>query len=200
MKRFALVLGFILAGCGAAADTESTDTAHDDLTATAWSLSSYDPLPSYASARSAAATLVTAPDAVQLHAERTPGGDNLHTQPQPYKPLYTWTWTFRGTNGVVNVVVGRGKKPKASRAPNDPTIGGAPLNFATLSYHARDLYAELAAGYPDQAHHAFDALDLVGPMAGNPQGWQALVYEQGNDDRLFFIDGARGGAKEMSID
>ncbi len=201
MKLFLIVIALLFAGCSAPVDGETTDVSQDELTAQAWSISSYDALTSYASAQKAAATLITAPAAVQLHGELTPGSDNMHTVPQPSKPVYQWTWTFRGKNGdIASVLIGRGKKPKASLLKYDPTSGAAVLNFSSLNYRARDLYKEIVKAYPEETHHAFDALDLVGPMAGNPQGWQVLVYEQGNDDRLFFVGGAAGGASEMSID
>ena len=87
-------------------------------------------------------------------------------------------------------------------AVSGPSRGDAvpALDLASVGYHPRDLYYELVTAYPDQAHHAFDALDLYGPIGAYAQGWQALVYEQGNDDRLFFVDGAHGGSSEMSID
>ena len=202
-RRFWIVI--FAAGCGAPGVSDpagEVGVSVEDLRAAASPIFAWDPITSHAAALKAAAALIKGPRAVQLAGSRTVKPDNLHTLPQPTRPLYTWTWTFRSVDGkaTADVIVGKGQKAKAALGTYDPTTGAPPIDLSTVHYRARDLYKELVAAYPDETHHAYDDLLLVGPMAGDPQGWQITTYEQGNDDRMFFVDAAKGGASEMSID
>src|SRR5205807_1170118 len=88
----------------------------DALSSGGSALSTWDALTSYAAARDAAATVITKPHPVGLHADRTQQPDNMHTQPQPIRPTYKWIWTFSGTEGLATVVVGHYRKPVATRS------------------------------------------------------------------------------------
>ena len=193
-----LALAVLCACGGPVALDESGDEA--DLASAAAALAAYDPITSLSAAHKAAAALSAGALAVQLQGDRTPPADSMHTQPQPRKPLYLWTWTFHGSQGAVAVTVGPGLKPRARKLPQDSTTGLPVLDFQRVAFHPKDLYAQVVAVFPEETHHAFDQLVLSGAQAGQPQGWQALVYEQGDDDKLFFVDGLRGGASALPVD
>ena len=51
-----------------------------------------------------------------------------------------------------------------------------------------------------EGHHAFDSLTLTGPDSGYAQGWQVLVYQQGDDDTYYLIDGKTAAASTLPLD
>ena len=196
--KFLLALALaLLAACGPA---PLDDSSEDALAAAGSTLASYDPLTSYSAARKAAAALVANPQPIQLHGERTPQPDSRHAEPQPSRPHYKWTWTFRGTNGVAKVAVAINARPKATSLAVDPTGSLPPIDVRRLAVAARDIYGALVAAYPAEAHHAFDSLDLTGPESRNPQGWQVTVYQQGDDDTLYLVDSETGAASRLAVD